>query len=291
MQTDPPIGQAVADLVMEVAPDLAAPPRPDAVLADLGLDSLAVADLALGVAERFGVRLGGGDVASLRTVGDVAARIRERAPEGPRIPSGLGAIQRPIRAFPGGLIRWFFRLRVTGVEHVPATGPVVLAANHQSMWDVPLHVLASPRPIQFMAKQELYRPPFPAVWWTILGGFSVRREIADLRAVDIALAVLERGEVLGIYPEGRRSKTGALLPFLDGAAWLALRTGAPIVPTGIVGSARKGPWGTRPRRRPVRVAFGPSIPVDREDDPVMRRKRADALTEELRRAIAALTEG
>jgi 1-acyl-sn-glycerol-3-phosphate acyltransferase len=290
MGMDARVEQVVAEMILEVAPEVGSSPGPDDVLADLGLDSLAVADLAIAVEERFGIRLADGDPATLRTVGEVASLIRRRPPSGRRIPFGLGAIQRPIERFPGGLIRWFFRMEVSGAGHVPASGPVVLPANHRSMWDVPIHVLATPRPVQFMAKQELYRPPFPAIWWSSLGGFSVRREIADLRAIDVALAVLERGEVLGIYPEGKRSREGHMLPFLRGAAWLALRTGTPIVPTAIMGTARNGPAGRRPLRRRVRIAFGSPTPVEREDDPVTRRKKAEVLTDELRAAIASLID-
>ena len=282
--------QIVAELLAEVAPELG-PVSPIAVLADMGVDSLAMADLAAAIEERFGVRLADGDVAALRTVEDVAALIREPAQLRRRIPAWLGSIQGAMKVFPGRPISWFFRMRVTGAEHIPTEGPVVLAANHRSMWDIPIHVIASPRPIEFMAKQELYRPPFPAVWWTILGGFAVRREIADLRAIDTATAVLEKGEVLGIYPEGKRSKADEMLPFLHGATWLALRTGAPIVPTGMIGTARRGPHGKRPLRRRVRVAFGPALIVDREDDPLIRRKKAEALTEELRASITALMDG
>lgn len=288
IERHPDLERAVAGLLAEVAPDLPGHPGGKDSLAGLGLDSLAVAELAIAVEERFGTRLSEGDLTALRTVADVARVVGAGGAPGRRIPRALGLVQRPIRSFPGREIRWFFRMEVTGQEHVPASGPAILAANHRSMWDVPFHVIASPRPIQFMAKQELFRPPFPDVWWHALGGFAVRRDIADLRAVDVALGVLERGEVLGIYPEGTRSRTGQMLPFLRGAAWFALRTGAVLVPSGITGAARRGPWGTRPRRRTVRVRFGPPLPAEQEDDPVMRRKKAEALTDDLFEAISSL---
>ena len=81
----------------------------------------------------------------------------------------------------------------------------------------------------FMAKQELYRNWVLRRLWLELGGFPVRREIADLKAIDNSLDVLHQGLALGIYPEGTRSFTGDMLPFLKGAAWLALRTGTPMV--------------------------------------------------------------
>jgi 1-acyl-sn-glycerol-3-phosphate acyltransferase len=176
-------------------------------------------------------------------------------------------------------------MRVTGEEHVPPTGPVILAANHRSFWDIPVHVVASPRPIAFMAKQELYRGPITGWMWRALGGFPVRRDTADIRAIDTALALLEQGDMVGVYPEGTRSRTGEMLPFLKGAAWLALRTGAPIVPCGLMGTERRTGW--RIRRR-VQVAFGPTIAVEAEPDPRLRRERSGVLTGDLLEAIKRL---
>src|SRR5436189_19671 len=82
-------------------------------------------------------------------------------------------------------------------------------------------VVASPRPVRMMAKRELFEKPWLARFFHELGGFSVDRDAFDLRAVEIALEVIRRGEVLGMYPEGTRTP-GTLLPFLPGAAWIAL---------------------------------------------------------------------
>lgn len=201
-----------------------------------------------------------------------------------RIPPGVSRYQAFGKWAAGWFFRWWCRLEVTGTENVPLKGPVLLAANHRSMWDIPLHVIASPRPVTFMAKRELFKGPLG--WaWHVLGGFPVNRDIADVRAVDTALALLERGDGVGIYPEGKRSKTGEMLPFLKGAAWLALRTGAPIVPSGIRGSG--GHWWNRKR---VTVSFGPPIFVDREPNPPARREKAEAITETLLQEITRLLE-
>jgi 1-acyl-sn-glycerol-3-phosphate acyltransferase len=142
----------------------------------------------------------------------------------------------------------------------------------------------------FMAKQELYKNRALSRVWFEFGSFPVRREIADLRAIDNALEVLDRGLALGIYPEGTRSFTGEMLPFLKGAAWLALRSGAPIVPCGITGTGRRarGDQARPGARRPVRVAFGPALEVGKEPDPVSRRDQGQTLTERLLEAITAL---
>ena len=130
-----------------------------------------------------------------------------------------------------------FRLEIVGAERVPSRGPVVLAMNHESALDVPLAVVACPRPITFMSKKDLYKNALGS--WALheLGGFRVDRHRFDLTSVRIAVAAVQRGDVLGMYPEGTRS-LGTLLPFLPGAAWLALAMGAPLVPCAISGTDR-----------------------------------------------------
>src|SRR5712691_5261489 len=156
------------------------------------------------------------------------------------IPPGLGRLQDLCRFISGWAFRWHARLEVSGGDRVPRSGPVILAANHRAMLDIPLLVLASPRRVYFMAKSELFEHRFLAWAFHELGGFPVRREATDVRGVEIATAILQRGKVLGIYPEGTRSRSGEMLPFLGGAAWLALRTGATIVPCGLGGTALPG---------------------------------------------------
>jgi 1-acyl-sn-glycerol-3-phosphate acyltransferase len=282
------IEDAVASLCAELRSETGPPPTPDATLVDLGLDSLASADLAVALEDRFGVRLADANVTGHSTVAEVAGTVRTEMIKGSRIPEGIGRHQRVGKAVAGPPIRWLLRMQVTGAEHVPSTGPVILAANHRSFWDIPVHVLASPRPIVFMAKQELYKGPITGWLWSSLGGFPVRRETADIRAIDTALALLERGEVVGVYPEGTRSRTGEMLPFLKGAAWLALRTGAPIVPCGLKGTERKGRGRRGQIRRKVRVAFGAPIVVVAETDVRARREKADAITDGLLEAIRTL---
>lgn len=276
----------MASLCAELRPEVGIRPTEDATLMDLGLDSLACADLAAALEDRFGVRLADADVTGHSSVAEVAGTVRREMTEGARIPEGIGRHQRLGKAVAGPPIRWVLRMEVTGREHVPPAGPAILAANHRSFWDIPVHVLASPRPIVFMAKQELYKGPVTRWLWRSLGGFPVRRETADIRAIDTAMALLERGEVIGVYPEGTRSRTGEMLPFLKGAAWLALRTGAPIVPCGLRGTER-GSRGGRLRRR-VLVSFGPAILVESEADHRARRRKAEVITDQLLEAIRSL---
>ena len=260
-------------------------------LAELGLDSLACADLAVSVEEQLGVRLPDVDDLELETVGHVLDAVDRRATARPRIGPGLGDILSLARAVGGPLIRLYGRLRVEGAEHVPADGPAIIAADHRSMFDIPVMVVASPRRVYFMAKQELYGDPVRNWVWHHLGGFPVRRQISDLRAIDTAIALLERGEVVALYPEGTRSRSGEMLPFLLGAAWMALRTGSPIVPCGVVGTGIEPGWDGRSAPwigKHVRVRFGPPIETDLERDARRRRLKAEALTREVGDRIRGL---
>jgi 1-acyl-sn-glycerol-3-phosphate acyltransferase len=289
-----PESSALERAVAEMSADLAPSPHavasgdvsPATLLSDLGFDSLACADLTTAIEERFGVRLVDGDINETRTVADVAATVRRKMPERTRIPPGIGRLQQPIKAIAGWGFRLQARLKVVGEANIPPTGPVLIAANHRSMLDVPLVVIACPRPVTFMAKRELFGGPIRRWMFHTLGGFPVRREIADVRAMDIGLAVLEKGDVLGLYPEGTRSREAEMLPFLKGAAWLALKVGAPIVPCGISGTERRGKYPQLLKR--VRVAFGVPIQVEKVTDARARRARADEITTRLLEEITAL---
>ncbi len=155
------------------------------------------------------------------------------------------------------IYRRFTRLEVEGAEKLPAEGPVILAANHLSNYDVfPLQFVL-PRPIFFMGKEELFRNPL--MDWLIrqLGGFPVYRGEHDEWAMRHAQSVLEQGQVLGMFPEGSRNKGNGLRPAKIGVARLALESKAPILP-----SALHGPqfmFRRFPRRTTVTVRFGDPI--------------------------------
>ncbi len=290
---EPSVEQQIEQLAAELAPSPGERLTPRTLLAEVGFDSLAWADLALAVEERFGIRLGDTDVEEFRTLADVARAVSSRPDRRLGLPRGIGRSVTGAKGVAGPVLRWWFHMRIAGTEHIPAEGPVVVAANHRSMWDIPILVVAFPRRVVFMAKRELYRNAFLNRLWLELGGFPVRRGGADLRAIDNALEVLDRGLALGIYPEGTRSFTGEMLPFLKGAAWLAVKTGASIVPCAITGSARRARNGRGGRRgstmrRPVTLTFGPPIPVEVEADPIRRRAEAEAVTARLLESIISL---
>lgn len=276
-------------------------PTPQTALSAIGFDSLAFVELATALQDELGLDLGDAELDAGRSVGDVLDTVeaaRERSVRASsramvvssdRPPDGIGRLQGISRVLGGWAIRRWFGLEVRGAERVPASGAAILAMNHESALDIPVAVLACPRPVTFMAKQELFENSF--VGWALheLGGFRVDRDRFDLRGVRIALAAVGRGDVLGMYPEGTRSP-GTLLPFFHGAGWLALRTGAPVVPCSISGSEHAGAarW---PGRVRVRASFGLPIAVDPVEDPHRRRLAAVELTARVRAAIETGLEG
>jgi 1-acyl-sn-glycerol-3-phosphate acyltransferase len=255
----------------------------------LELDTLGRTEFALALEDAFDVALD--DSAGLRTVADavVAVSVPRVGPSfGPSLHPATGRLQTTVRAIVAPVLRWYFHLTVRGAELIPTSGPVVLAANHESMWDIPLLVVATPRPIVFMAEKGVFGSRLASWIFTRLGGFPVRRGAGDLRAMRAGLAVVRSNRVLGIYPEGTR-RPGTLLPFRPGAAWLALTAGAPLVSAGISGTSEivpKGRW--FPHRAPVLVEFGEPIRVAKEQGPRKRLDQASNLTDRLRSEVERL---
>src|SRR3954467_13647165 len=161
-------------------------------------------------------------------------------------------------------LRAVYRPLVTGVEHVPATGPVIFAANHQSFADEFFVPMAARRQVFFFAKAEYFTTPgirgkAMAAFFHGMGQVPVER--GDTRSaaavIDIGMEVLDEGRALGIFPEGTRSPDGRLYKFRTGVARIAIRSGAPVVPVGVVGTRNvQPPDSKRWHRAPVEVHFG-----------------------------------
>ena len=136
------------------------------------------------------------------------------------------------------LCRLLFRLHVTGAEHLPSAGAVLVAANHCSFLDPVVLGAATRRPISYLVTSEIYRLPWmrPLMW--ALGAIPVEQGRSDRGALDRAQAELGRGRVVGIFPEGGISRDGHLRRGHGGVALLALATGAPIVPVALVATHR-----------------------------------------------------
>jgi 1-acyl-sn-glycerol-3-phosphate acyltransferase len=180
------------------------------------------------------------------------------------------------------LVRVLFKpvmvLQVEGLENVPTQAGCILASNHLSNWDVFAMQLALPRTIFFMGKAELFRfPPLGAVLRDF-GAFPVYRGEKDAWALVHARRVVEQGQVLGMFPEGHRSKGRGLLPAKTGTARLAIEARCPILPMAITGSDKL--LCAFPHRTYVHVAFLPPLHVRDGETP-------EDLTNRLMHALAA----
>jgi 1-acyl-sn-glycerol-3-phosphate acyltransferase len=175
----------------------------------------------------------------------------------------------------------------TGLEHVPATGPVILAPVHRSLVDFAFPTLVTDRKLFFMAKDDLWRSRLLGRVLAHLGAFPVHRESADRESLYRAQEILEREQVLVLFPEGGRFAGPALAPLMEGAAFLAARTGARIVPVGIAGSDAALPKGSRlPRHTRVQVVVGESVPpAPKRESGRVSRSGLTRSTEELREAL------
>ena len=139
------------------------------------------------------------------------------------------------------LLNTLFCWEVVGRENVPLTGSLILAANHVHVLDPFFLAFGFPRWINFMAKEELFRSPFLRPYLRWAGSFSIRRggKIREKQEVlKNAADALERGSMLGVFPEGSRSRDGRLRKAKPGCAVIASQTGAPILPVGVVGTDR-----------------------------------------------------
>ncbi|HEX2104568.1 MAG TPA: lysophospholipid acyltransferase family protein, partial [Solirubrobacteraceae bacterium] len=161
----------------------------------------------------------------------------------------------------------YLRLGRIGREHIPASGPVILAANHRSFLDPFVIAVMARRPLYFMAKKELFLF-HPVVSWLLraLGAFPIDRGASDQDAMATARAILERGDVVLMFPEGTRVRSGSLGAARRGVGRLALETGAPVVPVAVIGTedVRAG-WRIRPRR--VRIRAGRALTFPRVPSP------------------------
>ena len=187
------------------------------------------------------------------------------------------------------ILRLCYRVRIEGREHIPKQGPVILAANHRSFMDSIFLPLVIRRRVTFVAKAEYFDSKKTAWFFRGVGQIPIRREggSASERALASATEVLEEGGVFGIYPEGTRTRDGYLHRGHTGVARLALRTGAPIVPVGMIGTDEIQATDAKLPRffRRVTIRFGAPIPlghyVGREDERIALRQLTDEVMFEI----------
>ncbi|MCK2241183.1 MULTISPECIES: lysophospholipid acyltransferase family protein [unclassified Crossiella] len=182
-------------------------------------------------------------------------------------------LYRLLKRLLGRLVRLVWRPTVLGLENLPKDGPFILAANHLSFADSLMLPLVVPRQVAFLAKAEYFTGKGlkgAVLRWvfTALGQIPVERGKgrAAGQALDTALEVLQAGGAFGIYPEGTRSRDGQLHRGHVGVARLALTSGAPVIPVGLIGTDRLQPLGKKiPRIRPVTIHFGTPLDFTRYD--------------------------
>lgn len=178
------------------------------------------------------------------------------------------------------------RKEVAGLENVPRRGPVILASNHVNLLDPPLLAVLLPRRIVYMGKIELWKTPIIGPLYTLAGFIPVQRFGADLAALRKAEKALRQNHVLGMFPEGTRSRKPGLGKGQPGTAIIALRSGAPIVPVAVTGTAGVAVPRSFFRVTRVRVVFGKpfELPKGRR----LTTELVEQCTERIMKEIAVL---
>jgi 1-acyl-sn-glycerol-3-phosphate acyltransferase len=200
---------------------------------------------------------------------------------------------RPGAAIVGVVSRLLWRARIEGVDHLPRSGPFIVVANHCSNLDPLMMGWATGnqigRVVHFMAKIEMRH--WPVIGWlaTQAGVYFVRRGERDRAAQRFSLETLGDGRPIAIFPEGTRSKDGRLNSGKPGAALIAMRSGAPIVPAGISGTHRIFPGRSHfPRPTRVLIRFGETFTLDHVPSGRLDREALEAGTERIMAAIERL---
>jgi 1-acyl-sn-glycerol-3-phosphate acyltransferase len=225
------------------------------------------------------------------TTGEPASEPTGAPSERDHPPAGAIGVLYPVaRALIRPACHLYTKLTIEGIENVPTTGRAIIASNHVSFLDSVMLLGTLPRRVTFVGKAEYLdswktRYLFPAIGMIPIDRSGGR---SAMRALEQACEVLERDELFGIFPEGTRSRDGLLHKGRTGIARIALRTGAPIVPVGIVGTAEIQPPDSmvpRPRRECI-VRFGTPIDPARytrsEPDPLVHRRLTDEIMFEVR---------
>ncbi len=185
------------------------------------------------------------------------------------------------------LFRLLFRGYISGQKNVPSKGPLVVVSNHGSHLDPPILGHALGRPISFMAKAELFKIPLLGLLIRALGAYPVKRGASDREAIRIATSRLLEGWATGVFLDGTRQANGRVNNPMAGAALLAARSSANLLPVAIINSHRAlGTGNFLPRFIPIHLRIGQPIPP-----PASRRKpELEKTTEELQKQINSLID-
>jgi len=197
----------------------------------------------------------------------------------------------PILIFIAWIVRLWGRWQVRGRENVPKKGPLIVVANHVNLTDVPLLLVSLGRKAAFMAKEELFHSKFSGFILQSLGTFPVHKGRIDTKAIRQAQQLLAKGGVLIVFPEGSRSSNAQLQSAFSGAALIALRSGAPILPAGISGTEKLKNFASALRRPKVTINFGHPFslsPVNNDTNKRLTKEKRSEVTHLLMQRIAEL---
>jgi 1-acyl-sn-glycerol-3-phosphate acyltransferase len=150
-----------------------------------------------------------------------------------------------VRALLWLLLKIFWRMQIIGIENLPKSGGLIIVSNHVSYLDPAVLAVSSKRKIYFITKKEVFKNGFISFIFKNLNAISVDRENTDILAFKKAISILREEKVLGIFPEGRRSSNGNLQELKLGAIRIAMKTGVPILPVGIIGTHKIYPRGIK----------------------------------------------
>jgi 1-acyl-sn-glycerol-3-phosphate acyltransferase len=187
---------------------------------------------------------------------------------------------RVVRPLVSTICRVVWRVRLAGADQLPREGGFIIAPSHRSMMDIPFAAVVTSRRIRFMGKKSVFAVPVIGSLFRWLGGFPVARDGTDRKAVRDSVEMLRAGEVLCVYPEGTRQRGPKIQPLQPGAAYLALRSGVPIIPVGMAGTEEI----MRERRDPIprfaRVVLVVGAPITPPPRPagIVPRENVDSLT-------------
>jgi 1-acyl-sn-glycerol-3-phosphate acyltransferase len=195
------------------------------------------------------------------------------------------------------LVRAYFRPQVSGQQYVPHTGPAILAANHLSAADEVFTPITAGRQVLYFAKAEYFTAPglrgrITAWSFREFGHVPVDRDNprAAANTIDVGVELLAQQKALGIYPEGTRSPDGRLHKFRTGVARLALRSGAPVIPVGLIGTDKVLIEGDRHwYRSPVEVHYGPALDFSGRAEDERSSRKLREVAETIREAVQKLS--
>ncbi len=183
--------------------------------------------------------------------------------------------------------KYMWHVEVHGRFNIPATGPVIIAPVHRSFIDFFIASEVTNRPIAFMAKDELWKYRLPAKFLEAFGAFPVNRSGVDRKALERAESTLKSGGTLILFPEGTRRSGGTVGELHEGAAFLAARTGAVVVPIGLSETEQIMPKGSKiPKRMPVKIVIGKSVHVSgTSSSKRIRRSELDKITADIGKSM------